>query len=139
MLAATSDQMISYTPGPSAKYPEEVYPGMEATRDAWLAAMQLQGPPVVDALADTVSGDSYTPDTGLATSTVERQRYPAGANGQEIWYYKATGMGHWWPNPRQIWAGLWPNFGKTNQDIDFADEAWTFFKRHQKRPPETSL
>ena len=58
-----------------------------------------------------------------------------GPDGQELWYYKAVGMGHWWPNPVQIWPGLWDRFGKTNQDIDFADQAWEFFRRHPKRPP----
>lgn len=134
MLASTHDRFISYAPGASPLYPAANYPGMEQTRDAWLAALQLQGPPEVDAIPDLVSGDSYTPDTGLVSSSVERQRYPVGANGQELWFYKAVGMGHWWPNPVQVWNGLWPEVGKTNQDIDFADEAWSFFKRHQKRP-----
>jgi fermentation-respiration switch protein FrsA (DUF1100 family) len=35
-------------------------------------------------------------------------------------------------NPTQMWNGLWRQFGKTNQDIDFADHAWEFFKRHPK-------
>lgn len=135
MLAATSDRSIAYAPGGTQLYPDAHYPGMEETRDAWLAALQLQGPPEVDLIPDTIRGDSYTPDTGLATSSVQRQRYPIGAKGQELWFYKAVGMGHWWPNPVQMWAGLWPKLGKTNQDIDFADEAWSFFKRHQKRSP----
>jgi len=42
-------------------------------------------------------------------------------------------MGHWWPNPTQMWPSLWQRFGKTNQDIDFADEAWTFFQRHRAK------
>jgi hypothetical protein len=33
----------------------------------------------------------------------------------------------------QSWSGLWEKFGKTNQDIDFADHAWSFFQRHSKR------
>jgi polyhydroxybutyrate depolymerase len=138
MLAATHDQFVSYAPGGSPRYPAASYPGMEETRDAWLAAMKIQGPPAIDKLADLVQGDSYTPHTGLTTSTIERQRYPLGPNGQELWYYKAEGMGHWWPNPAQMWGGLWARFGKTNQDIDFADHAWEFFKRHAKRPPAAS-
>lgn len=134
LLAATADRHVSYTPGGAHFYPDAHYPGMEETRDAWLAALSIQGAPAVDAFPDVVSGDSYMPHTGLSTSTVERQRYPAGPQGQELWYYKAIGMGHWWPNPVQSWTGLWPKMGKTNQDIDFADEAWSFFKRHQKRP-----
>jgi hypothetical protein len=31
-----------------------------------------------------------------------------------------------------MWKGLWATFGKTNQDIDFADQAWEFFQRHRK-------
>lgn len=138
MLAATSDRFISYTPGGSAEYPNAVYPGMEETRDAWLAAMKIDGAPLVDAFPDVVQGDSYTPETGLTTSTIERRRYPPGPAGQELWYYKATGMGHWWPNPEQMWGGLWARFGKTNQDVDFADEVWAFFQRHRRgdeRPP----
>jgi poly(3-hydroxybutyrate) depolymerase len=42
-------------------------------------------------------------------------------------------MGHGWPNPVQIWSRLWHLFGKTNQDIDFADQAWEFFKRHPRQ------
>jgi polyhydroxybutyrate depolymerase len=135
MLGATHDRFISYTPGGSREYPGAHYPGMEQTRDAWLAAMKIHGPPTIDKFPDVVQGDSYTPHTGLSSSTIERQRYPLGSDGQELWYYKAVGMGHWWPNPVQMGQGLWERFGKTNQDIDFADEAWEFFKRHPKRPP----
>jgi polyhydroxybutyrate depolymerase len=132
MVAATDDPFISYGPGPSREYPAAHYPGMEATRDAWLAAMGLSGPPEVDRLPDAAGDDSYRPQTGRASSTIERQRYRAGPDGRELWYYRAEGMGHAWPNPTQSWSGLWPRFGKTNQDIDFADEAWAFFRRHAK-------
>jgi len=131
MLAATHDRFISYGPGGSPEYPNAHYPGMEQTRDAWLAALRIKGPPVVDRLPDLVQGDSLTAQTGVSTSTIERQRFPPGPDGQELWYYKAEGMGHWWPNPVQSWSGLWPRFGKTNQDVDFADEAWEFFRRHR--------
>jgi polyhydroxybutyrate depolymerase len=133
MLAATDDPFVSYAPGGSREYPAARYPGMEQTRDAWRAALGLSGAPEVDALPDLVSGDSYEPDTGRASSTLERQRFGPGPDGRELWYYKAVGMGHWWPNPTQMWSGLWSRFGKTNQDIDFADEAWTFFQRHARR------
>jgi len=133
MVAATNDAFISYTRGSSREYPEARYPGMESARDAWVAALGLTGPPEIDAFPDVVHGDSYQPDTGLTTSTIERQRYRPDADGRELWYYKATGMGHTWPNPTQTWPGLWARFGKTNQDLDFADEAWAFFQRHAKR------
>ena len=132
MLAATHDPSISYTPGGSRQYPGARYPGMEETRDAWLASMKIQGAPSIDKFPDRVQGDSYEPDTHLGTSTILRQRYPLGPDGQEFWYYKAEGMGHCWPNPTQTWSGLWKQFGKTNQDIDFADQAWEFFRRHPK-------
>ena len=109
------------------------YPGMEQTRDAWFAAMKIHGTPTLDKFPDLVSDDSYTPQTGIASSTVERFRYPAGPAGQELWYYKVEGMGHWWPKPSQIPNWLWAKFGKTNQDIDFADQAWEFFRRHPRR------
>ncbi len=64
---------------------------------------------------------------------IERQRYGPAADGRELWFYKAVGMGHCWPNPIQTWSGLWERFGKTNQDIDFTDEAWAFFQRHARR------
>ena len=133
MLAATHDPSISYTPGGSRQYPHAHYPGMEETRDAWLAAMRIQGPPAIDRFPDLVSGDSDEPSTHMKSSTIERQRYPLGPDRQEFWYYKATGMGHGWPNPVQIWSRLWHLFGKTNQDIDFADQAWEFFKRHPRQ------
>jgi polyhydroxybutyrate depolymerase len=132
MLAATDDPFISYGPGSSREYPDARYPGMEATRDAWVAALGLAGPPEVESLPDRVQGDSYEPHTGRASSTIERQRYRPLPNGRELWFYKAVGMGHYWPNPNQVWSGLWSRFGKTNQDVDFADEAWEFFKRHAK-------
>jgi poly(3-hydroxybutyrate) depolymerase len=133
LLAATADPFISYAPGPSRRYPSAHYPGMEHTRDAWLAALGIPGTPSVEILPDHVRGDSYEPDTGAATSHIERHTYPRGPRGEEFLYYRAVGAGHWWPNPAQIWSGLWPTFGKTNQDIDFADHAWDFFKRHSKR------
>jgi polyhydroxybutyrate depolymerase len=133
MLGSTDDPFISYKPGSSREYPGAHYPGMEQTRDVWLAALKIHGPPTIDRFPDVIAGDSYTPATGLTSSTIERQRYPAGSEGQELWYYKAVGMGHAWPNPVQSWPGLWQRFGKTNQDIDFADQAWEFFKRHSKR------
>jgi polyhydroxybutyrate depolymerase len=132
MLAATDDPFISYRPGSSREYPNAPYPGMEETRDAWLAALGLSGPPEVDPFPDVVQSDSYQPDTGRTSSTIERQRYRPGPDGRELWYYKAVGMGHCWPNPSQTWPGLWKRFGKTNQDVDFADEAWAFFQRHAK-------
>ena len=132
MLAATNDPFISYGPGDSRQYPGARYPGMEQTRDAWVAALGLTGPPEIDAIPDAVQGDSYEPDTGRTTSTIERQRYHPGPDGRELWYYKAVGMGHAWPSPIQSWAGRWKLFGKNNQDLDFADEAWTFFQRHAK-------
>jgi polyhydroxybutyrate depolymerase len=136
MLGATHDRFVSYTPGGAPEYPGARYPGMEQTRDAWLAALKIHGQPTIDKFPDVTKGDSYTPHTGLTSSTIERQRYPLGPDGQELWYYKAVGMGHWWPNPVQSWSGLWQRFGKTNQDVDFADQAWEFFRRHPKRPPD---
>jgi len=133
MVAATDDPFITYDGGGSREYPEAHYPGMERARDAWVAQLGLSGPPEIDALPDVVQGDSYQPETGRTTSTIERQRYRPGPDGRELWYYRATGMGHCWPNPTQVWPGLWKRFGKTNQDLDFADEAWTFFQRHAKR------
>lgn len=130
MLAATDDPFISFGPGSSREYPEARYPGMEATRDAWLGALGLEGPPAVDSVPDVIQGDSYEPDTRRTTSTVERQRFGPGDDGRELWFYKAVGMGHTWPNPIQIPQGLWSRFGKTNQDLDFADEVWAFFQRH---------
>jgi poly(3-hydroxybutyrate) depolymerase len=101
MLAATHDPSISYSQGGSRQYPNAHYPGMEETRDAWLSAMKIQGPPTIDRFPDLVLGDSYEPSTHMKSSTIERQRYPLGPDGQEFWYYKATGMGHCWPNPVQ--------------------------------------
>jgi polyhydroxybutyrate depolymerase len=133
MLAATDDPFVSYAPGGSREYPDARYPGMEQTRDAWLAALGISGAPDIDVFPDVVQDDSYEPHTGRVTSTIERQRYRPGPDQRELWFYKAVGMGHWWPNPIQAWSGLWPRFGKTNQDIDFADEAWAFFRRHARR------
>jgi polyhydroxybutyrate depolymerase len=133
MVAATSDPFITYEGGGSREYPEAHYPGMEQARDAWVAALGLGGPPEIDAIPDLVETDSFEPDSGRAGSTIERQRYRPGPDGRELWYYKATGMGHAWPSPTPSWGGLWRRFGKNNQDLDFADEAWTFFQRHVKR------
>jgi poly(3-hydroxybutyrate) depolymerase len=133
MLGATDDPFISYRPGSSREYPAARYPGMEETRDAWLAAMGLSGPPESDTFPDVATDDSYQPDSGRASSTMQRRRYRPGSDGRELWYYKAVGMGHAWPNPTQTWAGLWSRFGKANQDVDFADEAWSFFRRHVRR------
>jgi polyhydroxybutyrate depolymerase len=133
MLAATNDPFVSYGPGGSREYPSARYPGMEATRDAWLEAMKISGPPEIFAFPDKIDGDSHQPHTGRTTSTVTRYAYRPGPDGQEFWYYRADGMGHWWPDPVQSWSGLWARFGKTNQDIDFVDEAWAFFLRHAKQ------
>jgi poly(3-hydroxybutyrate) depolymerase len=110
---------------------------MEATRDAWIAALGLPGGVEVDPIADTVADDSYEPLTGRTSSTIERQRYRAAPDGRELWFYKAVGMGHWWPNPIQMRSRLWSKFGKNNQDIDFADEVWAFFRRHAKHAPSS--
>jgi polyhydroxybutyrate depolymerase len=133
MVAATDDPFVLYAEGPSRVYPQTHYPGMEATRDAWLAYLGLSGDPVIEPFPDVVREDSYEPMTGRTSSTIERQRYGPSPDGRELWFYKATGMGHAWPNPAASWQGLWSRFGKRNQDIDFADEAWSFFERHAKR------
>lgn len=135
MLASTDDPFVAYPGGGSRWYPKARNAGMEATRDAWIAALGLPRGVEVDPIADAVQGDSYEPLTGRTTSTIERQRYRAGADGRELWFYKAVGAGHWWPSPIQMWSGLWSRFGKNNQDIDFADEVWTFFRRHAKHRP----
>jgi poly(3-hydroxybutyrate) depolymerase len=134
MLAATADRFVAYAPGGAPEYPSGRYPGMEQTRDAWLAALGIQGPAEVDQLPDLVQGDSYEPHSGVTSSHIERYRYPAGPAGQELWFYKAIGSGHAWPSPTQLWNGLWQRFGKANQDIDFADHAWEFFQRHKLSP-----
>ena len=105
---------------------------MEATRDAWLSALGITGPPTVEALPDRVPGDSYEPDSGMTSSSVERFTYARGPAGQELVYYRTVGAGHWWPSPTQSFTGLWATFGKTNQDIDFAEQAWDFFRRHSR-------
>ncbi len=135
MLASTDDPFVAYEGGGSRWYPGQRNAGMEATRDAWIAALGLPAGVEVDPIADTVQGDSYEPLTGRTTSTIERQRYRASADGREVWFYKVVGGGHAWPNPTQTWSGLWSRFGKNNQDIDFADEVWTFFRRHAKARP----
>jgi polyhydroxybutyrate depolymerase len=133
MLAATADPYISYGRGPSKRYPDANYPGMEPTRDAWLAALGITGPPTIETLPDRVPGDSYEPDSGMTSSYVERFTYARGPAGQEFVYYRAVGAGHWWPNPTQSFNGLWATFGKTNQDMDFAEQAWEFFRRHSRQ------
>jgi polyhydroxybutyrate depolymerase len=132
MLAATADPWISYAPGASLVFPDAHYPGMEATRDAWRAAMGIAAAAQTSSFPDVVTSDAYAPQAGMTSSQIELSKYAAGTAGAELWYYKAVGAGHWWPNPSQIIASLWPTFGKTNQDIDFADEAWGFFQRHAK-------
>ena len=132
LLGATADPFVSYRPGGSTKYPDAPFPGMEETRDAWLQALGIHGAPTVERFPDLVTDDSYEPQSGVRSSTIEVQRYPRGPRGQELWYFKAEGMGHWWPSPEQIPEWLWPTFGKTNQDIDFADLAWAFFQRHPR-------
>jgi polyhydroxybutyrate depolymerase len=132
MVASTDDPIVAYAGGGSRAYPSAHNPGMEFTRDAWLAALGLSERAQVDPIPDVVAGDSYEPLTARTSSTIERQRYGPGADGRELWFYKAIGMGHWWPSPVQMWSGLWSRFGKNNQDIDFADEAWAFFQRHAK-------
>jgi polyhydroxybutyrate depolymerase len=132
MLAATADPYISYERGPSRRYPDARYPGMEPTRDEWLVALGIAGPPTIEMLPDRVTGDSYEPDSGMTSSYVERFTYPRGPAGQELVYYRAVGAGHWWPSPTQSYSGLWSTFGKTNQDIDFAEQAWELFRRHSR-------
>ncbi|MFL5307633.1 MAG: alpha/beta hydrolase family esterase [Polyangia bacterium] len=134
MVAGTADPFISFSGGRSREYPTADYPGMEQALDVWLNAVpgQLRSP-TIDHLPDVAQDDSYQPDSGQTDSRIERRRWQAGSDGREVWYYKAIGMGHTWPNPTQLPSFLWPRFGKTNQDIDFADEAWAFFQRHVKR------
>ncbi len=133
MLAATADPFIAYQPGSSVRYPSAQYPGMEQTRDAWLSTMGISDAPTVEDFPDAVKTDSYQPQSGMTDSYVELYKYPPGLSGSELWYYKAVGAGHWWPNPTQMYYTLWPTYGKTNQDIDFADQAWAFFQRHSKQ------
>jgi polyhydroxybutyrate depolymerase len=130
MLAATADPAIAYEPGGSAWYPNAQYPGMEQTRDVWLSAMGISGAPTFERLPDKVKSDSYEPQSGVKDSYIELYKYPSGSLGSAFWYYKAVGAGHWWPNPTQMYYELWDTYGKTNQDIDFADQAWAFFQRH---------
>ena len=132
MLGATDDRFISYTPGGSPEYPSARYPGMEQTRDAWLAAMGIRGAPTIDKFPDVIRGDSLTPhrpgqqhDRATAVSV--------GARRSGALVLQSRRNGTLVAAPVQMWPDLWERFGKTNQDIDFADQAWKFFKRHATR------
>ena len=132
MYAATGDRFIPYNQGPGIEFPDSTYPGMEETRDHWLAQMGITGDPVLESRENSVLDDSYEPFTGVTDSFVEVYKYSAGTMGSEFWFFRAEAAGHWWPHPNQSIDFFWEDFGKTNQDIDFAEEAWTFFQRHSK-------
>ena len=134
MLGATHDRFVSYAPGGSPEYPNARYPGMEATRDAWLAALRMA--------ARRPSTRSPTPSRAIPTRPhgprhQHHRAPPLSPRPRRPGALVLQGRRHGplVADPTQIWPGLWERFGKTNQDIDFAEEAWTFFKRHPKRPP----
>ena len=58
---------------------------------------------------------------------------PAGAGRAGALVLQGGGDGTHVAEPDADLAGLWERFGKTNQDLDFADEAWAFFQRHARR------
>jgi len=132
MYAATADRFIPYLQGPGIRFPDNNYPGMEETRDHWLNIMGITGDPVIETRANTVADDSFEEHSGITDSFVEVYKYPEGSMGSEYWFFHAEGAGHWWPHPTQSIDFFWEDFGKTNQDIDFAEEAWKFFERHSK-------
>jgi hypothetical protein len=104
---------------------------MEQTRDAWLAALRIKGPPVVDRLPDLVQGDSLTAQTGVSTSTIERQRFPPGLTGRSSGTTRPRGWATGGRTRCRAGRASGHASGKTNQDVDFADEAWEFFRRHR--------
>ena len=135
MLAATDDPFISYAPGGSREYPAARYPGMEATRDAWLAALGLSGA-ARDRPASPTSCRA-TPTSRRPAARAARSNdsaiAPAAGRTRALVLQGGSAWGTRGRTRSQSWSGLWERFGKTNQDIDFADEAWAFFQRHARR------
>lgn len=134
MLAATDDPFIAYHAGHSHMYPNARYPGMETTRKVWLRELGYLNPPEIDSFPDIIQGESYEKNTSLKNSRFVRSCYRKGKDieSQEFYFLKAVGMGYRWPNPNRPPEKLWEPFGKTNQDIDFADLSLNFFKKHTK-------
>ena len=114
--------MLSYgTADPLVPYASNA----QAMLDFWLAHNlphdRLSDPPAVLLLADKVPED---------LSTIEQSLYTAQAGSADVQFWRVNGAGHAWPNPTAYSPALQAQFGRRNQDVDGADAAWAFFKRH---------
>jgi len=71
------------------------------------------------------------------SSTVRVTRYSGGRDGSEVVLYEVRGGGHTEPSLSEHYGYLYRLVvGTQNGDIEMAEQAWRFFKRHQRESPE---
>jgi polyhydroxybutyrate depolymerase len=119
----TADPMNPYTGGRVALY------GVWGDRGTVLSAEDSAlafarwaghgGPPEVSRLPDT------NPDDG---SQVEVRAW-RGLSGPEVVLYRVDGGGHTFPNPHHPYPRI---IGRTNADVDAAEEIWRFLSRQRR-------
>ena len=136
MLAATRRSVHLVCAGQLARVPGRALSrAWKQTRDAWLDGARDLGRAARSTSSPTsCRATPIEPQTGRAEqhdrAAALSGRGPTDASSGST---RPSAWGTAWPNPTQTWSGLWERFGKTNQDIDFADEAWAFFQRHARR------
>lgn len=93
------------------------------TRDYWVGVNKAEPAKAeIETLPDRDAHDS---------STVIRERYPAGEGGVEVLFYRVEGAGHLMPSiNHQV---IRPEFGRQNRDMEGAREAWEFFRRQTRK------
>ena len=92
---------------------------MEGTLRHWREINGLAGPATTEQLPDSDRTDG---------SRVERDTWQAGQ--REVVGYRVIGGGHTFPGGWQF-APEWL-VGRTNRDMNGADEIWAFFQRHSR-------
>jgi polyhydroxybutyrate depolymerase len=119
----TDDPMNPYAGGPVALYGVWGNRGSvlsaEASAEAFAGWAGHAGPPEVTTLPDTDPGDG---------STIEVRAW-RGPEGPDVVLYRVEGGGHTFPNRTHPY----PRFiGRTNADIDGAEEIWRFFSQRRR-------
>jgi polyhydroxybutyrate depolymerase len=123
----TADLLQPWAGRPDA-HPRGTLHSADATRDYWIAINGCDSEPV-----ETVS---YPNVNGNDGSTVSSSLYRNVATGAEVKFYAVQGGGHSMPTLRQAlprWIRNSLLLGDQNQDIEGAQHAWAFLKRHTRQ------
>lgn len=121
IMFGTEDPFFPGEGGPVQQGPGQSAPYLSArdTVNFWVQHNGAATTPEVQALPD------QAPEDG---TRVTLERYPGGAEGKEVRFYRVEGGGHTWPGSRPGFLERFAGVGTVSRDINASEVIWDFFK-----------